>query len=214
MGAGLFHETFDNTTGPEQNARLVAGDKSLAKLIFKSNHLNYAEHQIAGWYNQLNVEWIKTISGGENFFTAFHELRYFARPARRINWANRIRLGLSTNNANPFAPFVLDSYVNIRGVGDRVDRGTGSVVVNTELRYTVWDRAVMAVQGVAFADFGSWRQPGGSLDDFLENDNMRAFSGAGIRVIYKKAFDTMLRLDYGFDYNGNTGLVFGIGQYF
>ena len=167
-----------------------------------------------GIYNQLNIEFIHSLDEVRNFVTIFNDLRFFKQIGKRFNWANRLRTGIATNDDSPFAPFVLDSYLNIRGVGNRVDRGTGSVVINTELRYTLFDKRLLAAQGVGFFDFGSWRKPGGSFNDFAKSENMRAFSGLGFRLIYKRAFDTMLRIDYGYDYNKNAGLVIGIGQYF
>jgi outer membrane protein insertion porin family len=133
---------------------------------------------------------------------------------RNGNLATRLRLGLSTNEDTPFAPFVLDSYLNIRGVGNRVDRGTGSIVTNLEYRHTIFDDRMFAAQAVGFIDFGTWRKPGGDFSDFSKTENMKAFGGLGLRVIYKRAFDTMLRIDYGYDYNRSGGFVVGIGQYF
>ncbi len=215
FGVGFFNERFE-AYQPQMNElnEIVQGNKLLSKFIFKSNHLNYRTFYIKGFYNQLNVEFIHSLDEVRNFITVFNDFRFFKQIGKRFNWANRLRTGIATNDDNPFAPFVLDSYLNIRGVGNRVDRGTGSVVINTELRFTLFDRRILAAQGVGFFDFGSWRKPGGSLNDFAKSENMRAFSGVGFRLIYKRAFDTMLRIDYGYDYNKNAGLVIGIGQYF
>jgi outer membrane protein insertion porin family len=215
IGIGIFNEQFESQVMQDNKlADIVQGDKLLSKLIFKSNHLNFNTFYIDGIYDQLNVEFIHSLDEDRNFITVFNDFRYFKQFSRRFNWANRLRTGIATNDDNPFAPFVLDSYLNIRGVGNRVDRGTGSVVINTELRYTLFDQRILAAQAVGFFDFGSWRQPGGDINDFTQTENMRAFSGIGFRLIYKRAFDTMLRIDYGYDYNKNAGLVIGIGQYF
>jgi outer membrane protein insertion porin family len=215
FGVGFFNERFEaQQMQDNQLIDVVQGEKLLSKLIFKSNHLDYNAFYIDGIYNQLNVEFFHSLDEVQNFVTVFNEFRYFKQFGKHFNWANRILTGIATNDNNPFAPFVLDSYLNIRGVGNRVDRGTGSVVVNTELRYTIFDERILAAQGVGFFDFGSWRKPGGSFNDFTKSENMRAFSGVGFRLIYKRAFDTMLRVDYGYDYNKSAGLVIGIGQYF
>ena len=215
FGAGIFSEQFESQQ-PQTGEldEIVQGNKLLSKLIFKSNHLNYHTFYLDGLYNQFNIEFIHSLDEVRNFVIVFNDFRFFKQIGKRFNWANRLRTGIATNDDNPFAPFVLDSYLNIRGVGNRVDRGTGSVVVNTELRYTLFDKKILAAQGVGFFDFGSWKKPGGSFDDFTKSENMRAFSGLGFRLIYKRAFDTMLRIDYGYDYNKNAGLVIGIGQYF
>ncbi len=186
----------------------------LAKAIYTSNYLNYDLYYIKGIQNQLNVQAINRPGSSEKFFLFFNDLKYFFRPYHSANIALRLRMGLSTKINNPFAPFVLDNFVNIRGVGNRVDRGTGSIVLNAEFRQTVFDGKQLAAQGVVFADLGTWRLPGGRLDDFTRSENMKSFSGAGLRLIYKHGFDTVLRIDYGLDFRGSGDFVFGIGQYF
>ncbi len=214
-GIGIFSERFESRDiVADKFPSIVQGAKVLSKVIFKSNHLNYYSFQVTGFYNQLNVEFIHALDEVRNFITVFNDFRYFRKIGNRLNLANRVRIGIATNDSNPFAPFVLDSYLNIRGVGNRVDRGTGSLVVNSEIRYTIFDRDKFAGQGVGFIDFGSWRKPGGDFGDFGKRENMRVFSGLGVRLIYKKAFDTMLRIDYGYDYDKNAGWIIGIGQYF
>tara|TARA_R100001369_G_scaffold81584_1_gene112633 strand:+ start:965 stop:1162 length:198 start_codon:yes stop_codon:yes gene_type:complete len=48
-------------------------------------------------------------------------------------------LGYATNDTKPFAPFVLDNQLDIRGLGNVVDKGAASVVLNTDIRYTKRD---------------------------------------------------------------------------
>jgi outer membrane protein insertion porin family len=215
FGMGFFNEHFRSKGQPgDELAKIVQGNKLQSKIIFKSNHLDYRSFYIKGYYNQLNVEFFHSLDEMSNFATIYNEFRYFNQLGSKLNWANRLRAGIATNDENPFAPFVLDSYLNIRGVGNRVDRGTGSFIINTEMRYTLCDFKKFAAQGVGFIDAGTWRKPGGSFNDFTKIDNIRIFTGLGFRLIYKRAFDTMLRIDYGFDYAKNDGLVIGIGQYF
>ena len=186
----------------------------LIKVIGRSNHINYSSFYLQGFSTQFNTEIIKRTEDPTLFFIVFNDFKYFHRIGSKGNLATRLKLGLSTNEDTPFAPFVLDSYLNIRGVGNRVDRGTGSIVTNVEYRQTFWDKRLFAAQAVAFLDFGTWRKPGGDFSDFTKTENMRAFGGMGLRAIYKRAFDTMLRIDYGYNYNKTGGFVIGIGQYF
>ena len=103
-----------------------------------------------------------------------------------------------------FAPFVIDSRLNIRGSGNRIDRGTGQVILNAEFRQSVFDVGNVAGQVVGFSDLGTWRNPGGDFADFVDRENFRHFIGLGVRLIYKRAFDAILRLDYGIDiYNSS-----------
>ena len=85
------------------------------------------------------------------------------RFGHKGNLAMRLRLAISTNNETPFAPFVVDSHVNLRGVGNRIDRGTAQVVFNAEYRHTVYNLNRWAGQLVAFSDIGTWRNPGGTF---------------------------------------------------
>jgi hypothetical protein len=139
---------------------------------------------------------------------------------KRTNLAFRVRLGISTNNDSPFAPFVADSHVNLRGVGNRIDRGTAQVVINAEYRRTIFFKEQTsrkwAVQVVGFVDMGSWRDPGGEITDLFNPDQFREFVGGGIRIINNKIFGAVLRIDYGVDvFDPNQrGIVLGLGQYF
>ena len=211
-----FEESYSKRQDFEQNGAPEEVNRSgmVLKSIFRSNHVNFSSFYLSGFSTQLNAELIRRTSDPTLFFIVFNDLKYFHRLTKRGNLATRLRLGLSTNEDTPFAPFVLDSYLNIRGVGNRVDRGTGSIVTNIEYRHAVWDQRLFAAQAVGFVDFGTWRKPGGDFSDFSKTENMRVFGGLGLRMIYKRAFDTMLRIDYGYNYNGSGGFVLGIGQYF
>ena len=106
--------------------------------------------------------------------------------------------------------------MNLRGSGNRIERGTAQAILNVEYRHTFLDFDNWAVQGVFFTDLGNWRTPGGQLDELLSKDELRQFVGGGFRVIYKRIYDAILRVDYGVDiFNTNQrGIVLGIGQYF
>jgi hypothetical protein len=123
---------------------------------------------------------------------------------------------LSSNDKTPFAPFSLDNNLNIRGVGNIIDRGTGVVVFNTEYRTTIYEKKWFVVQGNAFLDSGSWRQPCGNFSDFIDSNNLRIYPGIGLRFIHKTIFNATFRIDYGYGItrNASNGIVFGIGQYF
>ncbi|MEJ6614158.1 MAG: hypothetical protein QNL46_05480 [Saprospiraceae bacterium] len=127
-----------------------------------------------------------------------------------------LKLGIASNNDSSFAPFVVDSHTNLRSVGNRIDRGTAQAVFNLEYRHTVWHQQKWGAQIVGFTDIGTWRNPGGDLDDLYDSDNFRQFVGGGFRIIYQKVFGAILRVDYGIDiYNRqDKGFVIGLGQYF
>jgi outer membrane protein insertion porin family len=150
------------------------------------------------------------------FLIGFNDFSYYKRIGNRGNWTNRLRLGLASNVNSPFAPFTVDNNLNIRGVGNTIDRGTGAIVFNTEYRYTLVDKKWFILQSNVFIDGGSWRNPGGNLGDFLENENLRIYPGVGLIFMHKRIFNAIFRIDYGYGITKNSanGIVFGIGQYF
>ena len=111
---------------------------------------------------------------------------------------------------------MMDNNLNIRGVGNLVDRGTAVLVVNTEYRHTVVENSGVAVQTNVFVDAGNWRSPGGEFKELFTVKKTRVHSGIGLRFIYKKIYNTILRIDYGLSIanRNEKGFVFGIGQYF
>ncbi|GAA3636287.1 hypothetical protein GCM10022397_22380 [Flavivirga jejuensis] len=152
----------------------------------------------------------------KNFFIGRNDFEYFKRIGDKGNWANRLRLAYASNDDSPFAPFAVDNQLNIRGVGNTIDRGTASIVINTEYRHTLYERGWFVLQSNAFIDAGSWRNPGGYLGELFDGSTVKFYPGLGIRFIHKRIFNAVFRLDYGYDVGNNAtnGIVFGIGQYF
>lgn len=220
IGATYFIENYKKnnrhegqlTPGPEG----LEQPKILGKLIHQINRIDYHFYYQSGFNNITNFQTVFNFNERSWFQILMNDTRYFKRLRQKGNLGIRLRLGISTNNNTPFAPFVLDSYVNIRGSGNRIDRGTAAIILNLEYRHTFFDKNQFAGQFVAFSDSGTWRSPGGSFSDLGDSNNFRHFLGGGVRFIYKKAFNAILRLDYGIDIYDfdQRGVVIGIGQYF
>ncbi|OAV44257.1 hypothetical protein A3850_007000 [Lewinella sp. 4G2] len=202
------------TPGPD----FVSLQKYLVKMGYSRNRTDRFAERLEGTHHESNVQAVRTVGGNDNFLIAWHDFRYFQLLGNRSNLALRLRTGLSSNNESPFAPFVLDSQFNIRGSGNRIDRGTAQLVLNLEYRYSVWRdrRERFAAQLVGFSDLGTWRSPGGELADLWERESVRHFLGAGVRLISLKAHNAVLRIDYGVDVTDRraNGVVVGFGQYF
>ncbi|KGL59810.1 MULTISPECIES: hypothetical protein [unclassified Polaribacter] len=222
FGFNFFTEQYQYISGaidPSIPKRLSL-KKTLFKLVYVYNNLDYFYQYINGFKSVLYAQYVITENDFQNDFCIFwNDFFYYTRITEKGNWANRLRIGLSSNEKTPFAPFALDNNINLRGVGILVDRGTGSVVWNTEYRHTIYDKNWLAIQTNFFTDIGSWRNPGGNLNDFLSSKNIHIYSGFGLRFISKKIYNATFRIDYGFRVNtvknnSEGGLVFGIGQYF
>jgi outer membrane protein assembly factor BamA len=219
LGFSFFVEDYEylsGATSPQVPLNLNV-DKHLFKLIFDHDGLDYFYYYVEGFRSQLNFQYVGSSDVNlPEFFIGFNDFTYYKRIGNRGNWANRLRLGLASNVNSPFAPFTVDNNLNIRGVGNTIDRGTGAIVLNTEYRHTILEKNNFAVQGNIFVDGGTWRNPGGDFNDFLDSNNLRVYPGLGLRFIHKRIFNAIFRIDYGYGItpDGANGIVFGIGQYF
>ncbi len=217
LGVNYFTEDYRFKGENVNNRPELNVHKWLLKGIYEYNNLDYYYQYISGFRSQLNFQYVTSTNETlPDFLIAWNDFFYFKRLGKRGNWANRLRLGLSTNDNTPFAPFSVDNNLNIRGVGNTIDRGTGVIVLNTEYRYTLYEKNWFILQTNAFIDAGTWRNPGGSFGDFGKMNNVRIHPGIGLRFIHKKIYNATFRIDYGHGITSDKtkGLVFGIGQYF
>lgn len=219
LGLNYFTEDYQyksGATNPDVPLELNVR-KWLVKGIYEYNRLDYYFQYVSGFKSQFNFQYVTSTNDAlPDFFIGWNDFSLFKRVGEKGNWANRLRLGLSTNDETPFAPFSVDNNLNIRGVGNVIDRGTGVLVLNTEYRQTLIDKSWFVLQGNAFIDAGSWRNPGGDFGDFGNSQNIRIHPGLGLRFIHKKIYNAVFRIDYGYGITEDTtkGFVFGIGQYF
>ncbi len=190
--------------------------KFLTKIEYSENFLNYHFFYLEGRIWRLTLQDVFNTLDKSWFHSLLFQGRQFKRIKEKGNLAMRLTLAISTNNDTPFAPFVVDSHVNLRGVGNRIDRGTAQAVFNIEYRHSVYESRTWAGQVVVFTDVGTWRNPGGELSDLLDADQFREFIGGGFRIIYQRVYGAVLRVDYGIDiFNPEQrGFVIGLGQYF
>ena len=220
FGGSYFIENYergalftDVTFGPDR----LRQPKALTKLAYTQSHVNYDRFYLDG--KSLFVQYQNVFNTVDDswFNIIMLQAKSFWKIKKKGNFANRLNVGLASNSDSPFAPFVADSHVNIRGIGNRIDRGTAQVIINSEYRHTLYyKKRKVAIQGVAFSDIGTWRNPGGQLSDLLDASQVRVFAGLGIRIIYPKIYGAVLRIDYSIELNESKtrGLVIGLGQYF
>ena len=218
-GINYFSEDYEYKSGAtsEDVPQTLNVKKLLYKFIYEYNDLDYDYQYVSGFKSALNFQYVTSTSDAlPEFLIGRNDFFYYARVGSKGNWANRMRIGFSTNNDTPFAPFAVDNNINIRGVGNVIDRGTGAMVLNTEYRHTLYEKGWFCLQGNAFVDAGTWRNPGGDLGDFGKSQNIRVYPGVGLRFLHKQIFNAIFRIDYGIGITKDSakGLVFGIGQYF
>ncbi|WP_298503880.1 outer membrane protein assembly factor [uncultured Maribacter sp.] len=219
FGYSAFTEDYKYISGAQNTEVPLAlnVDKHLWKLIYNYDNIDYHYQYLSGFRSYLNFQYVgSTDTNLPEFLIGFNDFTFFKRIGEKGNWASRVRLGLATNIDTPFAPFTVDNNINIRGVGNTIDRGTAAIIVNTEYRHTLVDKDWFVLQSNVFVDGGSWRNPGGDFGDFSDTQNLRIYPGVGLRFMHKKIFNAIFRIDYGYGItqDASRGLVFGIGQYF
>ncbi|WP_035086189.1 POTRA domain-containing protein [Aquimarina latercula] len=219
LGVNYFNEDYtyrNGATGPNVPLDFDV-NKVLFKLIYEYNNLDYYFQYVSGFRSVANFQYvISTENVLPDFLIGWNDFMYYHRIGKKGNWGSRLRVGLATNDDSPFAPFAVDNNLNIRGVGNTIDRGTGVIVLNTEYRHTLYDKDWFVLQSNVFVDGGSWRNPGGDFGDFGDTQNFRVYPGIGLRFIHKRIFNAIFRIDYGYGVteDATNGFVFGIGQYF
>lgn len=219
IGVNYFQEKYSYFDGFQSEE--VPQDLNQYKLLFKAgfdyNKLVYNYQYVDGFRSSLSAQYVMPTSREQDdFYIIWNDFFYYKKVKEKGNFASRLRLGISSNDDSPFAPFALDNNLNVRGVGNIIDRGTAVIVTNTEYRYTLIDKDWFSLQTNVFVDAGTWRFSGGELNDLLKIKSTRIHPGVGLRFIHKKIYNAVLRIDYGRGVvNGKQkGLVFGVGQYF
>lgn len=217
FGGGYLNEIYDQRPGATFS---YDGETHFHKSFLSTQllyqRLNYFFHFISGFAPSITLQRVETLDLEDTFWKGLLEMKYYKRVGRRGNPALRIRAGVSSNDDSPFVPFVLDSYLNVRGSGNRVARGTSELTFNLEYRHTFTDRQKWALQGVVFMDNSSWRPAGAPLLDMFSSENTVSFGGLGMRFYLQRIYNFILRVDYGASLSDPTtnGFVLGVGQYF
>jgi len=219
LGINYFTEDYQYISGATSTDVPLSLNvkKLLYKFIYGYDNLDYYYQYVSGFKSVFNFQYVTSRNVVlPEFLIGWNDFFYFKRIGKKGNWANRMRLGISSNSDSPFAPFSVDNNLNVRGVGNTIDRGTGVIIYNTEYRHTLYEKGWFSLQGNAFIDAGSWRNPGGDFGDFGDAQNIRIYPGVGLRFISKKIYNATFRIDYGHGItkDSSKGFVFGIGQYF
>lgn len=171
----------------------------------------------AGLSGRVYGEWIHTYTdNAPSFLKLLLDGSWQTFTGKRGNLATHMRFGISTNNYSPFSPFVLDGFQNVRGIGNRVERGTAELIVNAEYRYSFLKHKYVTLQAAGFVDYGSLRSAGDKFDQFFEKSENNIFTGVGIRVHLNVLYKTCVRVDYSVSpaNPSQQGFTFGFGQFF
>ncbi len=176
----------------------------------------YHYERRSGIHNLLHAEWIETpVYSDATFLKISNDLKYMTKFGKRHNLILKNTTGVASNKKSPFSPFVIDDFVNVRGIGNRVIRGTGLTSFNSEYLFTVLKHPLCFVQLASFFDLSYIRPPGGTLADVFKSDNTFTTAGFGLRFHSRKWYNTVFRVDYGINLKDPSkgGFVFGLGQY-
>jgi outer membrane protein insertion porin family len=207
-----------NTDTPDQP--VINYQERYAQTLFikwEIRKLCYTYFYIDGWRNDLHFGMVFPYHKITNpILICFDEFRFYKRLGYKGNGAMRLLVGISGENKTVFFPFIADSYYNFRGIGYRADRGNMIGLMNLEYRLTLFENRMAGIQAVVFNDSGFLQNTDVSTSEETFNESLRSFTGLGIRLIYKKAYNAVLSIDYGINLASpwEGGWVVGWGQYF
>jgi outer membrane protein assembly factor BamA len=181
------------------------------------NYINQHYEFFSGLKYKLYAETIQTRGFPmASFFKVNSRIKYFKRIKKKGNIGVNYKFGIASNNESPFSPYVLDGFINIRGIGNRVSRGTAESILNIEYRHTLMNKKHFTLQSVIFTDIGSLRQAGATFQSMFNSESLNYFSGIGIRLHSKFFYKAIFRLDYSVNLTdiNHGGFSFGLGHFF
>ncbi len=218
FGGMLMHEQYEQRDSilelPMQSFEFI---KYQIKSSITYNYVNQHYEFFEGLKLRLYTETIQTKDYPmASFFKLNTQLKYFKRLNKKGNLGVNYKFGIASNNDSPFSPFVLDGFLNIRGIGNRVSRGTAENILNIEYRHTLLNRKYFTLQSVIFTDIGSLRQAGDKIKTMFNASEMNYFSGIGFRIHSKFFYKAIFRIDYSVNITNinHGGFSFGLGHFF
>lgn len=211
LGGGAFTESIlmANNALPKPNYTL----KYIGKIEHHFFNFTMKRMDMKGYFNTFYTEVVKT-PGQADFWKGLNSFIAYILPAKGHNFAFRQNIGFSTNINAFFPAFVLDNYLNVRGIGDRTYRGSAEISSNFEYRLSLFENKKIGIQTVAFYDVATLRPM--RAENTALNENIFHYVGLGFRGHIFRFYKLIFRGDLAFNTNdfSKRGFVVGIGQYF
>lgn len=177
-----------------------------------NNNLLYEKGKLivtGGNYNSLSTNFYTSLLGGDyDYTTVIAETKHFFTPWENgPTFAFRVKAGEMLNADGDNSPrtdrFSIGGPTTIRGYSETQDKGTELVLANGEIRYYPKEFDKVAIVG--FYDYG-W------VSDQGDSKNTYSTYGLGLRLNLPML--GAIRLDYGWNGEGDTQFTFFFGEMF
>ena len=196
--------------------------RSISPSIFRDMRIGNPLRPMGGSYYSLGAQ-SAGLLGGVSFNKFYGDASWYfivrrdphaaekagtnVQPAHWI-YATRIEAGTSTGVPPFLDQFMVGGGTTVRGYKEGRFPGANMVVCNNELRVPV----ASIVDVVGFFDVGdAW---GGTFANYLGDPTCALHIGYGFGVRVNAPVIGPIRLDLGFDAQGNSSLYFGVGSTF
>ncbi len=166
---------------------------------------NHPFNPTDGGIDTISVEYAGQYLGGDNNFTKYNleTRRYFNGFKRGHAWALRLKTGLGEGDIPWHEEYRLGGSESLRGYDPGYFSGENMLLLSAEYRLPIADNFT----GVVFADSGkTWDN-----NEELDLEELNYSLGLGVRMNTPIG---LLRLDYGFNEEGQGQPQFSIGQTF
>ncbi|RCW48247.1 MULTISPECIES: outer membrane protein assembly factor [unclassified Halanaerobium] len=201
-------ETVWEEEDPLVNRVNESGSISSIRLAFNRDTTDHPFNPRHGGIDMLSTEYAGNFLGGDYDFTKYNlEMRrFFPGFKGRQAWALRMKAGLGYADSGeiPYSEkYKLGGSESLRGYENKSFTGDNMLLFNLEYRFPVSDN----FSGVIFADAGN------AWDDRDNIDLGDMFYGQGVGLRMNTPIG-QLRLDYGWDEDGDGMPHFSIGNTF
>lgn len=169
------------------------------------NTSNHPFNPTSGAIDTFSVEYAGQVLGGDHNFTKYNAdiRRYYPGFKSGHAWGVRLNAGTTEGNLPPLEEFRLGGSESLRGYDNGTFSGADMLLMKLEYRFPIADNFT----GVLFTDAGNaW-----DASDKIALDDLHYSYGAGLRMNTPIG---QIRLDYGFNDQGDGQPHFGIGQSF
>lgn len=198
-------ETYIDEDGLEQNLLDEEGSTRSITLQVHRDTSNHPFNPTDGDIDTVSVEYAGQLLGGDNNFTKYNlELRRFYPGFKRGHaWALRLKTGFGVGEIPWYEKYRLGGSESLRGYDPGYLSGDNMLLLNAEYRFPIADNFT----GVIFADGGNtWYNTEES-----QLEELHYSMGLGVRMNTPIG---QIRLDYGFNEDGQGQPHFSIGHTF
>ena len=212
LGISYLDESYIKKDKNKAGANFLQQQKMIFKFWYTLDYIKYNNLLLKGISYKIRVEPVLNLPTQFDFVKIESEYKHFFSFLKKDTLALRVFTGISNKLNDEYPAFVVDSFINVRGAGNKIKRGSIEVTFNIEYRYLVYEHPWFALQLATFFDNAYLFSSISSRDEH----SFFNFFGGGVRIAIPKVYSLLLLFDYAFNLDDpkHHGFLFKVGQFF